>query len=543
MPRMIALDWDRLEARMVVGQTKGDGQISVEKVASVPIDLDSQDTNFEGLEEQLAKALGSIGASRSQALTAIGRSMVELRTMNLPPAPDEELPDMVRFQAMREFSNLKEESRLDFVPLGTAGTEPGQVMAAAIPVDLSRQIDAALATHGHEPTRSVVRPCSAASLAMRHQPAAATGVTMIVSQQSDSAELSVAKDGKVVFTRSFRLPPNWHPGETGQPLLGEVRRTIVAAANQLGGAKIERVVMFGTESEHGSVRDHVKEQTDLPVTLLDPFDGVQMRGTKPDQPERYAALVGMLRDESSEDRPVIDFQNPRKRPEPESNRRQHVLYGATAAAVLLGLLFLVWWQHKGLDDRRRSVQAELRKVSRENKSLGNTVALAKKLNEWKMADKNWLDEFAHLSTSDELDAEDFRLVSISARTARDGGGAITIRGRAKDPEARRKFQRGLVDENHKVVPGQVLDDTRQDERYPILFTTTVHTNSHMPIIRMPTAPPAASANETTDDVIAEGNPTSEGASPTEESSTSEENSEPQDAPEENTEPANNEENQ
>lgn len=489
MPRLLALDWDRIEARIVVARTQGDGGIAVDKAVTVPLQFDGQDN--EGLEEQLSKALSTLNVGKSQALTAIGRSLLELRTMNLPPAPDEDLPDMVRFQAMREFSSLQEESPLDFVPLRDAGQEPGEVLAAAIPLELSQQVQAALVGKGHEPTRTAMRPASAASLAIRRQPSAATGHTLVIAQQADSAELAVATNGAVVFTRSFRLPPGWHPGETGEPLLGEVRRTIAAAQNQLGGAKIDRIVMFGTEPEHTSLRERIADRTNLEVTVLDPFEGISVSGASPEQPERFAALVGMLRDEASGTPPVLDFQNPRKRPIPESNRRQHVLAVAAVATVVLGLMFLVWWKHNDLNTAIAQRKSAINKLSRENRAMGGTVALAKKLREWKQGDKNWLDELVHLSSSEELAAEDFRLESLTARTQRDFLGAITIRGRSKDIEARQKLQNELTDDHHKVVPGLVSNDAREDARYPFLFTTTMQTDRAIPINPPPPAKPVA----------------------------------------------------
>lgn len=493
MARLLALDWDRYEARMIVARPQGDG-VAIEQAVSVPLELEGQENATDGLEEQLSKAIDSLKVSKAQALTAIGRSLVELRTMKLPPAPDEELPDMVRFQAMREFSALKESSPLDFVPLGDAGLEPGEVMAAAVPAELSTLVHQMLTTRGHEPIRSVLRPASAASLAMRRLPSARVGVTLVIAQQADSAELAVAKNGTVVFTRSFRLPPNWHPGETGEPLLGEVRRTIAAAQNQLGDAKVDRIILFGTEAEHAGLQNRLSDRTKLPVEVIDPFNGLKVSGSQPSQPERFAGLIGMLQDEAGDVRPAIDFQNPRQRPVQESNRRQNVLLAATAATILLGLLFLWWWQHDRLNTRIRESEFAIRQMEDATKKLNSTVTLARKLDDWKRHDKNWLDELVHLSENETLSAEDFRLELLNGKTLPNGKGSILLRARSKDNDARQKFQIKMDDQEHDVVPGMVTDDRKQDDRYPILFNTTVLTDRYMKIRKDP--PPADPAPNT-----------------------------------------------
>lgn len=480
MAKLLALDWDRVEARLLVARTQGDGQVTVDQAISVPIELSSQESNLEGLHEQLSKALAGQKISKSQVLTAIGRSLIELRSMKLPPAPDEELPDMVRFQALREFSSLGAESPLDFVPLNDAATEVGEVMAAAIPGELAKQVNEAITSQGHESHRTAMRSCAAASLAMRKLAAARVGVTMIIAQQADSAELVVTKHGTVVFSRAFRLPPDWHPGETGEPLLGEVRRTIAAAQNQLGGSKVERIVLFGTD-EHASLAQRLEDRTRLDVEVLNPLDGVRLDGAQPTQPERYAALVGMLQDEAHEVRPILDFANPRQRPVAESNRRTQVLLAATAATIALGIAFLVWMQFSKLDRRISKLKGGINVLKRENRKLEDSSRLFQELDTWKKADRNWLDELVHLSSSKRLTAEDFRIERINASSREGYRGTVDIQGRAKDQQSQQRLQNELADELHEVIPGGSWDE-RGDDRYPKAFSTMVRTNQSIPVL-------------------------------------------------------------
>lgn len=495
MARLIAIDWDRIEARMIVARTQGDGLV-VDRVLAVPLQLEGQENAPENLEQELAKALGTDGLPKGQTLMAIGRSQIELRSMKLPPSPDDELPEMVRFQALREFSSLKPDSPLDFLPLGDAGSEPGEVMAAAISTELATQIHGAITSQGHEPLRTVMRPCSTASLAIRRVAGIRGAITLIIAQQSDSAELVVTKDGIAVFSRSFRMPIDWHPGETGEPLVGEVRRTIAAAQNQLGGMKIEQIVLFGTEAEHDGLRRRLQDRTNLNVELLDPFDSVRMSDPKPKQPERYAALLGMLQDEASGVAPVIDFSNPRKKPEAESNRRQTVLYAALAATLLLGICFLIWMQFNKLERQVSQLKSGINKYNRENKKLEFDSQLFKTLDTWKKADRNWLDELVHLSSSENLTADDFRLESLNA-SSRDGyRGTIDIQGRAKDLDAQQRLQIELDDETHDVEPGRSWNE-KDDDRYPKAFTTIIRTDDFIPVI--PTSAPAPANAETAPD--------------------------------------------
>lgn len=533
MAKLLAIDWDQREVRMVVAQARGE-KVVIDKAIAAPLNLSTQQADHDDLAKQLTDALKQAGIPKCRALTAIGRAQVELGVLQLPPAPEDELPEMVRFQAMREFTSLQESSLLDFVPLGEVGRERGEVIAAAIPQALFAAVHDTLGAEGHEPQRATLRPCAVASLALRQEPTLASGVGLVIAQQSGSAELAVVKNGLVVFARSFRLPPDWMPGETGEPLLGEVRRTIAAAQNQLGASRIERILLFGTPAVHAELCQRLRDRTRLDVELLDPFRELE-GGTSVDHPERFAAAIGMLRDEAGTVAPVVDFLNPRKAPEPESHTRSRVFYGGLAAAVVLGIAALVMWQYRNLDQQIQSQSRRLAAVANENKNLRSTVQLAKELREWKMADRNWLDELAHLSEVDGLNADDFMLDAISGRTLRNNQGVLELRGKSRDLLAQQKLQVAWADEEHMVSP-KVSSPIRsnKDSRYPKMFEAMVSTDRAIPIVQRPTGPPPtntdpvnAKDNETaTPDqqpgtVSAEGEPEPVEANPSERDATKE----------------------
>ena len=101
-------------------------------------------------------------------------------------------------------------------------------------------------------------------------------------------------------------------------MLTEISRTlIVAAQSQLGDEPIECVYLFGTDDEQLTLAEAIREQIGLPVTTVDPFESTNLSGgTPPPNAGRFAALVGMLRDEAGGKRHAIDFLNPRRRRSP-----------------------------------------------------------------------------------------------------------------------------------------------------------------------------------------------------------------------------------
>ena len=82
--------------------------VNVIDTAIIPIGED-------GIVETLRKAISERGLEKTETLVAIGRGKAELRELTLPPVPEDELPDMVRFQAIRSFASSGESATVDYL--------------------------------------------------------------------------------------------------------------------------------------------------------------------------------------------------------------------------------------------------------------------------------------------------------------------------------------------------------------------------------------------------------------------------------------------
>src|SRR3954469_19287011 len=164
MSRFVALEWDAKEARIAIGR-KRTGGVTVEKALAVPLPQREEGSTAEpDVGALLARALSEQGVARCEALVAVGRANIELRFLSTPPVPEEELPEIVRFQAMRQFTTLGDDWPLDFVSLGPNADGGMNVLAAAIAPDLLKQIQKDCTAAGVTIGRLVLRPFAAASL-------------------------------------------------------------------------------------------------------------------------------------------------------------------------------------------------------------------------------------------------------------------------------------------------------------------------------------------------------------------------------------------
>lgn len=499
MPRILALEWDSREARLAVADARR-GSAVLEEAFAVPIPLRAE--GGTGVDPAIGDAIGAAvaarGLGRLPTLVAVGRASIELKLLTLPPAPDDELPEMVRFQAQREFNSLGDDWHFDFVPISDDITAPRQVLAAAVSPEVVQQINETCQRAGLKPTRLLLRPYAAASLLRRSRlaesgqmqlvsgaTAAKAGaiadptdnkVRLLVDLLGDEADLTVLVGPQVVFLRTARLPAETasDAGANWRPLLAEIRRTMAAVQNQLGGQRVQAVYLCDGRQEHAALAARLSGELSLPVELFDPLAQVPLTGAVRSEPPahagRFAPLVGMLVNEIEKSSHGLDFFNPRRRPPPPDRRRPLALAGVGVASVA-ALLGLWAWQHSN------SLNTRIDELSAASKKLDAEVAAAAKLqqsvgelDDWRKGDPGWLDELVRLSRA-LPDAKQVMLsdVSISPHAA---GGEMVLKGVVSSTEVVDRLEGGLRDDKHRVE-GRGSHQDVKNTAYPWQFSSAV----------------------------------------------------------------------
>ncbi|NQU25106.1 MAG: hypothetical protein HQ567_27790 [Candidatus Nealsonbacteria bacterium] len=403
MPQILALEFNDTEARLVVAASRGD-RVVIDHAFSVALlpqgpDEDPAKVSVGG---RIAAALAARGIQQSETLVAVGRSSIELRHLALPPAPDAELPEMVHFQAIREFAELADDWLLDFVPMADSPEGGRNVLAAAIGPQPVQQIRKMCEAAALTPRRLLLRPCAAASLLARSRPTAQAKVTLLVDLLPDEADLTVVVDRQVVFLRTARLSGDpLQDASASQALLGEIRRTIAAAQNQLGGQRIESIVLYGSGDSHEELVWSIQGSLAAETECVYPFDGLrlgsELRDALPEHPGRFAPLLGMALAELEQTGQAIDFFDPR-RPAPPKSRKQ----GAAVAIAAVATLVLAYFGYGILE--KGWVRDDIEALAKEMKHLDEQVIATEKarravdeLKAWEATDAVWLDELYRLS--------------------------------------------------------------------------------------------------------------------------------------------------
>ena len=369
MPNLIALEWDDAEARVAVADSRR-GSVVLEQAFSVALPKDKTSPEASGaatgtisisgahdlgaIGRRIDDALTARGIRRVRTLVAVGRANIELKNLTLPPAPADELPELVRFQAEREFNTLTDEWPLDFLPIPGDEGETITVLAAAISPELVAEIQITCEGANLTPQRLILRPCAAASLLSRTKPGEEHKLRLLVDLLTEEADLTVLAGDSPVFMRTVRLPAD----ATTDPLrtlLPEIRRTIAAVHARLQGRQIEEIFICGEGQGQEAWAREIGRELNLPTEVFNPLSactlGGELKSSMPDHPGRFAPLIGMLLDDAAGEANTIDFLNPRKKAEPKTRRRELTIAAAAAAVLLLAGAGWIGLQLHNLDSQ------------------------------------------------------------------------------------------------------------------------------------------------------------------------------------------------
>ena len=239
MVKRLAIDWDERELRLVAAQCSG-SNVKVTDAQVLPIE--------DNVLETLKAALDGKGLENSETLVAIGRGKAELRELQLPPVPEEELPDMVRFQAGKSFATAGDNAIVDY--LVTSQSESGvEIIAAALGEQELHELRDLCESNSLVSKRISIRPLAAAALYLVNQERSSGNDTVLIDLLSDEAEFVVAREGRVIFVRTVRMPAD--EAARGRALAGELKRSLVACGSS---GTLERVVLWGSAAALGISR-------------------------------------------------------------------------------------------------------------------------------------------------------------------------------------------------------------------------------------------------------------------------------------------------
>ncbi len=369
MSRSVIIDWQRDGLVVAVGHRRG---------SSVVLDRVAHRQAAAGdisLAQQLQQAVSQLGVAKWDATVIVPRELLEVRTLQIPRAEADELPDMVRFQAQRQMANMGDNWPIDFVLLpAAAGQDSLNALAFTIAPGVMTEIETACTNADIKLNRVLARPIELARYATAIGGLGVEGVTLAICLAEGQGDLLLLRDGRVVQIRGTRLPLD--EDQLSTAIVGELRRSLLAAASNLSGQPIAKTLLIGSADMAQKVEVQVAEVTRSEVTLFDP--AALLPASIDNKVEfahrtagRLAAIAAVVHDPSADKQTVVDLKNPKRRPPKKNNTSRNLLVAASAA--LVALLGFSWW-----NSVTGKMSDELADLTETSKGLDVRVESAKK---------------------------------------------------------------------------------------------------------------------------------------------------------------------
>ena len=421
--------------------------------------------------KRLGELLSKHRLAKAETIVVLNRSDVEVRPMVFPPVPAEELPDLVKFQAGREFNHYEPNAPVDFFVTSklenvsrstlfpavkksdTAATPDGapkHILASTLRLATFQKIKEFCDEHNLILRHIVLRPCATAALWGQSGDSAAGRSTLLVELDQSETSQTVILQGVPVFIRSPKLhcPQDVSTPDFVARLLAELKRTRIAVRNEIQGNDVHEVILCGSGGNFELLAKQLSGGLEMPVRLFDPMKGLKVQKLKMEGKtahERHAALFGAMQQVARKEPFPIDFCNPKKRPEDTGKRN---LFTGIAAAVLLlviGLFGYTFYSRSILQAERDALQVTFNNL---NKTAGVVVGQKKQLDAidlWLADDVNWFEQLEWLSRS-ALPSQDMMVRNLAFNSA--NRGAMNFGAVLRNQSMLVAMEAGLRDTHH-----------------------------------------------------------------------------------------------
>jgi len=460
MSRLVALHWDQKQLLVATGQ-RAAGSFNIDR--AVVVDLDAERPPLE----QLAEKLKALGVQRGEATVVIGRSLVEMRQMDVPPVPANELPGLVRFQAQNQFAGAQDDYAIDYVPVAENG-HVETVLAATLSNREIEQIKSAVEPAGLRVKHIAIRPFSAIEFIRSRQ--SDDECSLVINYFETEIDLTVAKRGYVNLSRSIRVTPPQDSDPTPEDysekiVLQEVRRTLAAAANQAEPVRVTQIIVCGQQANHELLFERLQDEVGLKVNFFHPFDNVRVRPAAkhslPAHDGRFTPLLGSLIQQDSRDHHAIDFLNPRRVTKDTDSKRKLLLAGTGLAIVVL---IALGWCLLTLQNQKTEIarlQNQLDNLIEQNQGVDEIIDKTAVVDDWMQDSIAWLDELYEVSDR-YLSPDDARVTRFGGALNR-GRTLITLPGYAANADINSELRRQLESRPYRISFSKQGKTTAGDE--------------------------------------------------------------------------------
>ncbi|MDR1383291.1 MAG: hypothetical protein LBJ67_05530 [Planctomycetaceae bacterium] len=498
MPHWIAAQWDKNQILILTARTKK-GKTFYEKAVRILPDMEtatkktedlsvpSDDEVFSGftletVKKKLRHFVQQERLGKYDTVVVLGRDEVEVRSMLFPPVPNDELPEMAKFQASKEFTEYEHTAALDFVLFDGARRDKKHILASILPKPKQESIESIISSAGLNLQRIVLGPCESAkrfaTITVQQKTGGAGKTTLFVEIGELSATLVLLYRGNPAFVRTAHFSKSvWaeladtekrqfeKPEEIAKWkwLTSEFKRTIVAAINDVPSEKVDEIVLCGVGEHYEKLLKLLTESLATPVSLFNVWrfenrDG-EIKNHLPVFEEQFMPLIGALTAAAAEKPNTLDFKNPKHKPENKNNRN---LMNIIVVAIVL-LIFLTtclgYYRRTLIEKQLQTAHNKEQQLVKATASSDQHTFQESSLAEWKKGNVSWLKEIDWLASNLPSSQDILLTNSLSLTSPTKGNAVMTFSVNTRGTTVVPQLEQKLRDDTHSITAPNIKPAT------------------------------------------------------------------------------------
>jgi hypothetical protein len=473
---VLIVTWDRRRVSAVQAHGHGEAaRLSASWSADWPEAVPTPLQNAQAAGQWLSGQWRTAGLTAKSVWLIVPREDVILRHMEMPKVGDEELPDLVRFQAATRSAVPIDQLALDFLPLRQhPAREVRDVLSASIP---RANLDAQ--AHALKIAERELAGVSVSSVALgdwgahfdKHYPRPTAGGTLVVAWDAPRLELAIVHDNELVFAHAARIGAESET-DINAAILAEISRAVIAGQRLRPDLQIAHSWLIGTLQPLAA---DVIERLGSPAEVVDPVsihpqrDAFRALGA---HPLEIALLLGGVWGRTAPIVPALNFLKPRQPPPKRDPRKLQYAVGGAIALSLLFLLVgtsLAWASY--LDSRIEALIGQQSDLTNLITAGQPPLAAANTIGEWAKRDIPQLQQLMSLEDTMPGGLNRPYLSEYNFQTTTSGDAVATLhtQGAAMSRDDVESLQQQLVDQKlYRVKPNTI--GTGRDPKYPQSFT-------------------------------------------------------------------------
>ena len=467
MPDILAIHWDKKRLRVVEANIGATVKVAQCFAIDIP---DPPSPNW------LREALRRQGVTARQAIVCLSREDAILRQLELPDAPDDELPSLVQFQASTRSTTPLDQLVLDYLPIPRrTGSVQRDVLLATVPRTSVDPIRQALSEAGLDLTTLSISSFSLAELLLRSEDRGhSLKSRLVILADGNRLEVVLLGDSQPLFAHVVRPPLD----DDGRPMIAkaaaDISRVLVPAQPWLVNSPIERVSILADGPEWDGLDQAVKDRWSCPVDRFTTQAASRIQDLELSRFNEsmavFAPALGLALGCLQRRSPVFDLLHPRQPRAKQDPRKLQMAVGSAAALVLLAIVTAVYQTWMASLDRAITDAKTSESTISGTLKVGEPVRKAALIVEdWKKRDINQLQQLTELHEfmggTEKLYLTEYNFGPATG----DAIGKIFANGNAKERGDSKNFEDRLVDSKRFRLRPRELTQQSRDSEYQSRF--------------------------------------------------------------------------